>query len=179
MMRVAGVVLAGGQSRRFGRDKAVELLRGVPLMDWALSALSPHADLLLIAGRRHATHQTVIDRPMPGLGPLGGLAGSMQVAAAEGCSHLLSLPCDTPRLPDGLLAALCCREDGAFLEKCPVIGIWPTHFGIDLQRYLAAGGDKSVRAWAVSAQIRPLGGFRDIPNINSEADLAAIANAND
>lgn len=178
-MRIAGVVLAGGQSRRFGRDKAAEPFRGIPLMDWALAGLGAHADLLMVAGRRHPNYETVDDRPMPGLGPLGGLAGSMQAAAAAGYSHLLSLPCDTPCIPEGLLAKLCQQTDGAFLNICPVIGIWPTRFGIGLETYLASGGDKSVRAWATSARIRPLSGFDDIANINYEADLAAISDAND
>lgn len=148
-------------------------------MDWALAGLSAHADRLMVAGRRHPTYETVDDRPMPGFGPLGGLAGSMQAAIAAGYSHLLSLPCDTPFIPEGLLAELSELTDGAFMETCPVIGIWPTNLGVDLEKYLAADGQKSVRAWATSARIRPLSGFDDIANINYEADLAAISDAHD
>lgn len=178
-MRIAGVVFAGGNSRRFGRDKALELFRGVPLIDWALAALGPYVERRFVSGRLYHGHETVVDRPSGGLGPLAGLAGALQAAAGENYTHLLSLPCDTPLIPEALMAALGKRSDGAFLQTCPVIGMWPTQFGGDLERYLAAGGDRSVLAWATKVSIQPLGGFGNITNVNYEADLARIAAAHD
>ena len=36
---LAGLVIAGGRSRRFGRDKALALVGGRPLLAWSLAAL--------------------------------------------------------------------------------------------------------------------------------------------
>ena len=36
---LAGVVLAGGASSRFGRDKADEIWRGSTLLDWSIAEL--------------------------------------------------------------------------------------------------------------------------------------------
>lgn len=174
--RVAGVVLAGGQSRRFGRDKAEAQLGGISLLDWSLSALAPHADLLLISGRPHPLHVSVADRPGAGYGPLGGLAGAMVEAAERGYSHILSLPCDTPHLPEGQLAALCTHQpDGAYAAACPVIGFWPTRLGGSLVIYLEQGGDKAVRSWAAHSRIPSLAGFEGVANINRTGDLARAA----
>lgn len=173
-LHIAGVVLAGGQSRRFGTDKAEALYRGRPLIDWAFDALTPHTGLLLVSGRTHPIHRTVIDRPRPGLGPLGGLAGALQTAREMNCSHLLSVPCDTPELPDGLLAALCTHPKGSYVANCPVIGFWPTQLGEALEAYLASDGNKAVRAWADNVALEPMQGVSDIPNINNPTDLAQL-----
>lgn len=173
---IAGVVLAGGQSRRFGRDKAEAELDGLSLLDWSLRALAPHVGLLLVSGRPHPLYAEVVDSPEPGHGPLGGLAGAMIEAARHGCSHLLSLPCDTPRVTAGQLAGLC-RDwpDGAYAAACPVIGLWPARLGAPLSQYLSQGGDKAVRGWALLAGIPAVDGFEGLENINLADDLARLA----
>lgn len=178
-IRIAGVVLAGGQSRRFGSDKAQEIFEGRSLLDWSLAALEPHVELLLVSGRPHPRHLTVADRPAAGLGPLGGLAGALAVAHDRGFTHLLSLPCDTPRLPHGLLDALRMHPEGRFAAACPVIGFWPTRLGAGLEAHLAAGGARSMRAWTQTAGIAPLDWAADIPNMNVPADLAGLGDAHD
>jgi molybdopterin-guanine dinucleotide biosynthesis protein A len=168
-------VLAGGQSRRFGSDKAAASFRGRTLLDFSIMALRRHCDLVLVSGRYHPAYPLTADRPGRGFGPLGGLAGAMQRADALGFSHLLSLPCDTPVLPDGLLAGLLLHIEGTYAAACPVIGFWPTRLGGGLERHLAEGGNKAVRSWAESENIVPLTGFGNIPNINRVSDLASVA----
>lgn len=173
-MRIAGIVLAGGQSRRFGSDKAEQRYRGRKLIDWSLDALKPFAEILLVSGHAHPCHESIADRPRAGLGPLGGLAGGLHAARARGCSHLLSLPCDTPELPEGMLAALCRSDGPAYVASCPVIGLWPVDLGVPLERHLADGGPLAARAWAEAIGAAPLRGFDAIANINRAADLADL-----
>jgi molybdopterin-guanine dinucleotide biosynthesis protein A len=49
--RIIGLVLAGGQSRRFGRDKAFVTLGGRSLLERSLESLRPHVDELWLAAK--------------------------------------------------------------------------------------------------------------------------------
>jgi molybdopterin-guanine dinucleotide biosynthesis protein A len=49
---VAVIVLAGGRSRRFGRDKLAEVVDGHALLDGALTAAQDHASQVLVVGPR-------------------------------------------------------------------------------------------------------------------------------
>ncbi|MED4878096.1 NTP transferase domain-containing protein, partial [Anoxybacillus geothermalis] len=53
---IAGAVLAGGQSRRFGRPKAFALHEGAPFFTWSVAALDPIADELYIV-----SHPSLVD----------------------------------------------------------------------------------------------------------------------
>lgn len=109
-MKIAGAVLAGGRSRRFGRDKALALLGGRPLIYWSLEAIRPAAQVLAINGPKTLADRldlpSVGDFPGAAPGPLAGLLGAMIWAAALGCSHILTAPCDTPFLPSDMAAKL-------------------------------------------------------------------------
>lgn len=52
-MQFSGAVLAGGQSRRFGHDKARHVFRGKALMQWVLEGLSPAAERFIVANRAY------------------------------------------------------------------------------------------------------------------------------
>ncbi|WP_422060696.1 molybdenum cofactor guanylyltransferase [Sphingopyxis sp.] len=167
--RIAGVVLAGGRSARFGSDKADALYRGRTLIDWSIAALEPHCEAIFVSGRDHPALTGVADRPKSGLGPLGGLAGAMQAAEASGFTHILSLPCDTPEVPSSLLERLV-LVDGAYVTSCPVIGIWPTRLGESLEAWLAGDHPRAVRAWAEAHDFAAIDA-EPILNINQVVDL--------
>ncbi|MET1128459.1 MAG: NTP transferase domain-containing protein [Thermoproteota archaeon] len=51
-MRVLGLILAGGESRRFGADKLIALVNGRPSLSWVAEALAEAgAEYLLLASR--------------------------------------------------------------------------------------------------------------------------------
>lgn len=172
--RIAGVVLAGGRSQRFGRDKAEQLFGDRKLIDWSIAALQPLVGTIFVSGRDYPPYASAPDRPESGMGPLGGIAGAMAVARAASYTHLLSLPCDTPDVSPGLLANLCAAPDSAYLAACPVIGLWPTDQAERLARHLADGGRRSVRAWADAQGATAIDG-EEIANINSVEDLQRLA----
>jgi molybdopterin-guanine dinucleotide biosynthesis protein A len=105
-VNIAGVVLAGGQSRRFGRDKAREPLAGRPLIAWSLETLGGACARLAISGPAELAATlglpAVADLEGAPRGPLAGVAGALAWAASEGCAHCLTAPCDTPFLPPDL-----------------------------------------------------------------------------
>ena len=108
-MKISGVLLAGGESRRMGKDKATLLFRGQPL--WQTQhALLRSLDLeeLFISARTDPTWrppdmQFVADEP-PSRGPLSGLAISL--AGMRG-THLLALAIDMPFMSEIFLRSLC------------------------------------------------------------------------
>jgi molybdopterin-guanine dinucleotide biosynthesis protein A len=102
--RPVGVVLAGGKSRRLGRDKALLRMGGETLVALAARKLAAVAEPVVIAdrGRRYlASLPSLADGP--GAGPAAGLLGA---AAAFPGRSLLALACDLPLVPSSLLAEL-------------------------------------------------------------------------
>jgi molybdenum cofactor guanylyltransferase len=101
-----GVVLAGGQSSRMGRDKALIEVDGRTMLDRGIDLLRPHVrEVLVIAdpGKYETTHATVIPDQEPGLGPLGGIVTALKRARYV---RLLVIACDLPNLNDRLLTRL-------------------------------------------------------------------------
>jgi molybdopterin-guanine dinucleotide biosynthesis protein A len=172
--RLLGVVLAGGQARRFGRDKALAMLSGIALLDHAAQALRPVTDDIAVVGRDSSTYISVADWPATGLGPLGGLCGALLHARDRDFDAVLSLPCDTPSLPAGLLGDLAGRGVASFVADTPVIGLWPSALADGLSLYLDRGGNLAVRAWAEEIGAEALDGWPPIPNVNRPDDLASL-----
>ncbi len=105
----AGFVLAGGQSSRMGRDKALLPFAGRPLIAHALSTLREAGLPASIAGANPSTRASlasyapVIEDAEPGLGPLAGICAAM---AANSARHAVFLPIDLPLLPPSLIVYL-------------------------------------------------------------------------
>ncbi|MBY0302509.1 MULTISPECIES: molybdenum cofactor guanylyltransferase [Sphingomonas] len=176
MIRILGAVLAGGRSSRFGSDKALATWRDTALIDHALASLSPHVADLLVVGRTDARVRTAPDLPYPDLGPLGGIAGALEVAAREGFDAVLTTACDTPRLPPALVAALL-GQDAAHAAEAPTVGLWPVRLAAPLLDRLSAGGDRSIRGWAREAGAVAVLPGAVLANVNTPDDLARLDGA--
>src|SRR5204863_6464760 len=97
-MNISAVLLAGGESRRMGQDKATLLFHGKPLWQIQLELLQRLEPAgILVSARtdpawRPADVQFVADDP-PSRGPLSGIAASL---AHMHTAHLLALAIDMP-----------------------------------------------------------------------------------
>lgn len=169
---IVGAVLAGGQSRRFGSDKAAAVFAGRTLLDHVVDALRPQVDALLICGRALPGFACVPDRPRAGLGPLGGLNAALHWAAANGFDRVASAPCDAPGLPPDLVARLAACGAPARLGGAPVVGLWPVTAAAALDDWIA-GPDRSLRGWGEKIGATVLAGA--VGNVNTPADLAALS----
>jgi molybdopterin-guanine dinucleotide biosynthesis protein A len=104
-----GLVLAGGESRRMGRDKAALELHGRSQVDWAFDLLSRHCERVFVSVRpgqegdpARSGHPTIVDRHT-GVGPIAGIAAAL---AAHPEAAWLVVACDLPLLSDATLEAL-------------------------------------------------------------------------
>lgn len=140
-LRILGALLAGGQARRFGSDKAYALYQGERLIDIVGKSLGSQCDGVVVCGREEPGFQCVQDRPEAGAGPLGGINAALHFANRNGFNAVLSAACDIPNLP-GDLAEILAGESPAIVQSQPVVGFWPTGVASRLDEFLASGGRK-------------------------------------
>lgn len=164
---ILGAVLAGGRSSRFGSDKAAATWNDRSLAEHAAALIGQHVDQVVTIGPGGLS-----DLPMPGLGPLGGIAGALDYAAGKGFASVLTIGCDMPRVPAELLTALLRRAPSCCADA-PVLGHWPAALGAQLLAWLEAE-DHSVRGWARSIGAIPIASPVPLANINTPEDLMAL-----
>ncbi len=103
-----GLVLAGGESRRMGEDKALLKKDGVSLLRRSLTLLRPHCDATFVSVRQvkaqgeRAEYDQIADQ-FGGQGPVDGIA-SAQVSNPT--AAWLVVACDLPQLDAETLAYL-------------------------------------------------------------------------
>lgn len=175
-MRVMGALIAGGRARRFGSDKALAPLAGQPLIAWAAGLVAPFVVETVVCGREWGGLASVADVPGPDLGPLGGLAGALAYAEAHGFDAVVSIGCDMPWVPDGLVEALVAARP-AWCGDAPVLGCWPAALADRLRVHLEADGDRSVRRWGAMVGGVAIASPAPLPNLNTAADLQAFASS--
>jgi len=170
-MRILGAIIAGGKSRRFGSDKAALSIAGLPLLEQVHQALVPQVDEVVVCGRDWQGMVCLADVPCDGLGPLGGLAGAMCHAQAQGFDAVLSVPVDTFPLPGDLVARL--QPLPAAFAHQYLIGLWPAALAMPLEHHLAQG-HRSVRSWIAACDCTLVEhGAPALTNINHPRDAPA------
>lgn len=174
---ILGCVLAGGQSSRFGSDKALAELGGHTLLARAVDLLSGWCEYVVVVGRETAPAPTIPDWPASGMGPLGGIAAALHVARDEGYEAVLTVGVDSLGLPEDLLAAL--SPAPAYLASQPVVGLWPPSACETIEAVLTGKGRHSMLAFAEVIGARPVNLGAKPANINTPADLAAAENRRD
>jgi molybdopterin-guanine dinucleotide biosynthesis protein A len=113
---VTGFVLAGGESRRMGRDKALVNFAGQPLVARALGILRGAGLVTKIAGSRTGLEQfaAVVADTEPGRGPLAGICAALAECKTQ---TAVFLPVDLPLLPSSLVTFMVHRT---IVTKLPV-----------------------------------------------------------
>lgn len=160
--KITGVILAGGRGTRMGGvDKGLVLLQQQPLVQHVINRLAPQVDEIIInANRGIAQYQTlgltVLQDDLPDFaGPLAGVHLGLTHSKYD---YVLTVPCDSPRLPVDLAQRLMqaliensadaavARRDG---NTHPVFCLCKKTVLASLDHYLAQGGRK-VSAWQKS-----------------------------
>ena len=104
--RPHGFVLAGGQSRRMGRDKATLPLAGQPLLLRQLNLLRPYVGSVAVlgsAGTYDFLRDPVIPDQMPGRGPLAAILTGLRHSCVD---WSIFIACDMPLLQSEFMELL-------------------------------------------------------------------------
>jgi molybdopterin-guanine dinucleotide biosynthesis protein A len=111
--QVTAIVLAGGRSSRFGRDKLIEPIDGRPLLHHAIDAVRPLSSEVIVV----VAPGSVADVP-PGVrvvhdrvafdGPLAGVLAALEAAAAP---VVVVVGGDMPDLVPGVIRAMLAALD--------------------------------------------------------------------
>src|SRR5215475_2044426 len=155
-MNISAVLLAGGESRRMGRDKATLIFRGRPLWEIQLALLRKlrPREIFLSARSdsvwRPADVHFVPDQT-PSRGPLSGLAAAL---ARIQTGHLIALAVDMPLMTEDFLRSLCdvikpsCGVVPMIGDRAePLAAIYPKSADSDVSAALS-GSDFSLQSLA-------------------------------
>ena len=193
---ILGVILAGGQSRRFGGgDKGFADLDGRPVLSHVIERFRPQIGRLILNANgdlsRFATFglEVVADREIPGQGPLSGILTALEWAKrhAPDCTAVATVSTDVPFLAPNLIQRLEAeRGDRVAIavsagRRHPTIAIWPLTSRIAVADALQRGAlsvdalAAELNAVAVPFPMGEIDGVTIDPffNVNRPEDLVA------
>lgn len=201
---ITGLILAGGRGSRMGGvDKGLQNFNGIPLALHTLMRLGPQVESVMVNANRNLSAYESFgasvwpDASADFAGPLSGFLAGLERAETP---YILTVPCDTPRLPLDLaerLAEALVREDADIamaaapetdehgqtqLRTQPVFCLMKIELSESLVKFTHAGGRK-IDAW--TAQHKTVAVPFDAPsddplafaNVNTLSELQALENA--
>jgi len=181
---IAGILLAGGLSRRMGGgDKSLRLLGDRPLIAHVIQRLEPQVAALVVNANGDPARFAAFGLPvMPDsidgfAGPLAGILAGLDWAAANrpDCDLVVSAPTDAPFLPRDLVARLQCGMTAAAAELAcaqsagqphPVVGLWPVRLRQRLRQALIEEGIRKVDVWTARYQLAAVPFPDEIPGLD-------------
>lgn len=154
---VTAIVLAGGRSSRFGRDKLVEMIAGRSLLEHSIAGVGPLAGATIVVvapdeSRTVPDGVILVTDPTSFEGPLVGLLTGLYRAVDP---MVLVVGGDMPTMVPSVLAMLLGRLDdpaieAALLEQggkaCPLPGALRTSAATAAAELLVEAGERRLRA---------------------------------
>ncbi len=201
---ITGLILAGGRGSRMGGvDKGLQNFNGIPLALHTLMRLGPQVESVMVNANRNLSAYESFgaavwpDASADFAGPLSGFLVGLERAETP---YVLTVPCDTPRLPldlaqrlaealvraDADIAMVAAPEmqaDGSTdIRTQPVFCLLKIELSESLVKFTHAGGRK-IDAWTAqhTTVVVPFDGPTDDPlafaNVNTLSELQALENA--
>lgn len=165
---IPGVILAGGRSSRMGRNKAIADLGGESLLARIKARISPQVSALALNADPdwpETLGLRLVPDTIPGkAGPLAGvLAALLDTAASHPqATYVVTVPIDSPFLPEDLVSRLAASLDGAQAiaiassqgRDHPVFGLWPVAIANDLENWLLDDEKRRMRDFLARHTVR-------------------------
>jgi molybdopterin-guanine dinucleotide biosynthesis protein A len=188
---VAGVILAGGRSRRMGTDKTRLHIGEQPMLERVFHRLKGQARWLVLSVNDESEPVLLPDLtivPDAGTqfgGPLVGILSALKWTRQNtDAVWLVSAPADAPFLPRNLVSHLG-KKRGPDAEIAvarslgrlhPTIALWPVSLADALETWLADSPQRAVRAWLETRRWSAVdfaddGGIDPFFNVNTPEDL--------
>jgi len=189
---ILGAILAGGQSKRMGKDKLFLELNNKKLIEHTLDKVKKYLKKIIIITNQDNKFffennlTTVKDCVEGQLGPLVGILTAMKWAKENlsKCSWIATFPCDTPFFPESIIKSfieesekkesliLCTSSHG---RKHNIFGLWSLDLYDKLKDDLISKKIRKVQDWTEKNKIKNLEfAFKDYDpffNINTQEDL--------
>ena len=189
---ITAVILAGGLGRRMGGvDKGLQQIHGKPMVQQVLDRLQPQVGKVLINANRHLDEYKGFGVPICSdsiSGYAGPLAGIHAALLQTNTAFLVSVPCDSPLLPNDLVSRLSVaasehQADAAVVvtgneeqrQRHPVFLLLKSDLRNSLEHYLNDGGRK-VDDWLASLNCVdvPFDDETAFTNVNTPEDIQAL-----
>ena len=189
---ILGAILAGGQSKRMGKDKLFLELNNKKLIEHTIDKAKKYLKKLIIITNQDnefffKNNLVAVKDCIEGqLGPLVGILTAMKWAKENlsKCSWIATFPCDTPFFPESIIKnfieesekkeslMLCASSHG---RKHNIFGLWSLDLYDKLYNDLVNNKVRKVQDWTEENGIKNLEfKFKDYDpffNINTEEDL--------
>ncbi len=189
-MGVSAIILAGGQANRMGgAGKGLVRLQNKPLVQHVIERLAPQVDEVLINANLQIEQYTAFDLPILQdehthfIGPLAGFVLGLKNGEHD---YILTVPCDSPLLPDDLVERLINTLTDKSADIAVAKSAGHTHPVFCLMRksvlpsllsYIDQG-ERKVSAWQKSLQYIEVE-FNEVSeafvNLNTFEELEALA----
>ncbi|MGD1876827.1 MAG: molybdenum cofactor guanylyltransferase MobA [Kiloniellaceae bacterium] len=180
---VAGVLLAGGLSRRMGGgDKCLRDLGGRPILAHIVERAAPQVGALVLNANGDPARFADFGLPVAAdvvegyAGPLAGVLTGLDWAAANapGARWLASFACDAPFFPHDMVARMLAAVETAGADMAcavthgrthPVFGLWPVSLREDLRKAMVEEDMRKVDLWTARYRLVAV----DFPDADSPA----------
>ncbi len=186
---ITGIILAGGRARRMhGRDKGLVQLNKKAMIEYVLSAMKPQVnDIIINANRNQKIYEVygfpvIADQIQGYCGPLAGMASGLQAANTP---FIVTVPCDSPLIPDNLvqkLYSILQDRDAEICTACanerlqPVFTLMKTNLLSSMLEFLN-DGERKIDKWFEKHRLA-IADFSNQPdifvNVNSSAELQEL-----
>ena len=163
-MKICGIILAGGQSRRMGgREKSLMELQNIAPIEWVARRLESQVDTMAVNANGDPTRFDFLGLPvLPDtiegfVGPLAGVLSGMRWASSKHrATHIVTAAADTPFLPSQMVKRLSSnltdinRVAMAYSNGRvhPVAAIWPCDLADALEHFLTVEDQRKILVFA-------------------------------
>ena len=183
---LTAAVLAGGQSRRMGQNKAIMSLGGYTLIERVIETVAPHVSNTMIIANKPVEFSflnlPVLRDEIPCCGPMGGLFTALTHCYT---SHCLVVACDLPLISETLIQQLLLSVSDSEITTVdvgngpePLCAVYSRKCLVPIKRLIKAKDLKlknlfahaSVEVCLLEDQIQ-ISGNNPLLNVNTPEDL--------